>query len=282
MDGVGGFKLSLYSQCDTVAHSELGSMNVIKVVLPDVPTHGPARESCIKEHRAALSRFQLLGRTFTFFGMKTDHNMANTRAFLIAEKEPGPNPRWRSADEARQLLADFGSLKDVSKEGRRLEHAFSSTHRALADHTFIDQGMLQLDDQRQLGQLLDELRARPPVPEGEAHVFLFDDIHGTGFDAKGKRALMTDGNGLISSNLSSTFPRVSSGLCREDSEGAPLATQMRLWLKGSLDKGVLTTDPQLPPGYLLIRKSNRKIHGTEGCAARKQGISRLEVSSRSH
>lgn len=74
--------------------------------------------------------------------------------------------------------------------------------------------------------------------------------------------------------------QVSSGkLVSEEPDGAPLVTQFRQWLGGSLDKGTLTTDARLPPGWIVLPHSCRKIRGSEGCAARARGVSRFEINS---
>jgi hypothetical protein len=121
----------------------------------------------------------------------------------------------------------------------------------------------------------------PYLSAGEAHVLLVDDVRGSGLDAKGKPAVMTDGNGLISINLAATFPCVSSGQRVSDAGGAPLVTQFRNWIYGSMDKGTVTTDARLPDGYIIMRQSMRKVHGSQHCIAQQHGINRFEINNTS-
>ncbi|KAL3930667.1 MAG: hypothetical protein SGPRY_001441, partial [Prymnesium sp.] len=368
----GGFQYAMHAHGKTVAHSEFGADNILKFSLPDLPKDDTTARVERLAHKALLdpgnsrsgepalmcaplAAFTLLGRKFVYFGFKSDHSMSDTRAFLIAERGRGPHIEWSCADEARQLLADFSQVKDpntltascakcqykvkeMAKLGKRLEHAFSKTYRGLREFTLVDAG----EAKAPISSALAYLQAQPPVPPGEARVVLMEDTRGTGVDAKGGEALMTDGNGLISLNLAMTIPQARNTveqnfdtimcqklartllsaseflrkadlsewwsvhgegggrhtadllavlstpshivefggkLVSEEPDGAPLVTQFRQWLGGSLDKGTLTTDARLPPGWIVLPHSCRKIRGSEGCAARARGVSRFEINS---
>ncbi|KAL1507948.1 hypothetical protein AB1Y20_007552 [Prymnesium parvum] len=277
LSSIGTWQYAMYIHGDTIAHSELGAENILKVVVPDLPYNDVEKHQTLLAQKSNLSTHKLFGRNFVFFGIKSDHSMVNSRAFLIAEQSRGPGLVWNSADEARQLLADFRQVQaNPAKMSKRMEHAFSKTFRALADFNLIE-----VDEPNGVSILnaVEYLRRQPPVPDNEVHVIVMDDTYGSGLDAKGNTAIMTDGNGLISSNLSSTFPQVSSGQCIGDPDEAVLVTQYRQWLGGSLDKGTLTTDARLPPGWIVIPKSSRKISGSKDCSARERGISRFEINN---
>lgn len=61
-----------------------------------------------------------------------------------------------------------------------------------------------------ISEALTLLSSRPWVPPNEVHVIVMEDTPGSGLDAKGNPAIMTDGCGLISFNLAETFPQVTA------------------------------------------------------------------------
>jgi len=117
-------------------------------------------------------------------------------------------------------------------------------------------------------------------PEGVVRVVVCDDIVGARADgspaatADGSAQLMTDGAGLISLDLARLLPPVSGGRlvvgdhvghCTEGS--APLVTQLRLWLDGSLAKGTLLSSSALSARLIVLRRrSMLKIDAVRGGA----------------
>jgi hypothetical protein len=95
-------------------------------------------------------------------------------------------------------------------------------------------------------------------------VLVVEDVYGRNADRSiayapsGKPNLMSDGNGLISLNLATMIPEVSGGrrVGGDEDEHAPLACQGRLFCNGAIAKGVWTTQPALPDGYLLVNKTS--------------------------
>lgn len=167
-------------------------------------------------------------------------------------------------------------MASIPKLAKRLEHVFSKTYRALGEFVCVDHGALT---RASISEAIEHVRRLPPVGEGEVHVLVMADTRGCGIDSKGNPAQMTEGNGLISENLAATFPKVSSGQVIDRADGAPLVTQYREYAFGSLDKGTLTTDSRLPPGWIVLPNSSRKITGGAGCAARARRFYRFEINN---
>eukprot|EP00966_Prymnesium_polylepis_P015858 366377-Prymnesium_polylepis.1 len=251
-----------------MVHETLGPSNLLRVELPedDAPNGSPQGRSAFGELRDALARgLVVCGRRFEFFAAKGDQKMADIRVHFVAvvrapacplhTRELTPRP-WRTASEARCLLAAFDELTTVEKLLKRLELMFSSTHQALRDVAFsVDRrrGALAPAD-------FATLQASPP---GHARVYVCDDLVGIlpdgrpSLDADGEPRLMSDGAGFISLDLAQVIPAVVGGRLMSDADhgdiSAPLITQMRFWLEGLLAKGTLLTCSTLPSGVIVLR-----------------------------
>ena len=114
------------------------------------------------------------------------------------------------------------------------------------------------------------------APAGTVAVVVVADIVGTDgggatvLGADGSPRLLTDGNGAISADLAAQIPVVVQGEVREEMrhEGAPLATQLRLWAVGCAIKGTLTTW-ELPRGVIVVGKQSMvKVMGDDPAAWR--------------
>ena len=177
-------------------------------------------------------------------------------------------------------------MRSVAKLGKRLCLVFSGSQSAL-------QGFgCRVFDLRKSGlpPLLPlsahALRHRVVAGEGRIIcVYIVDDIHAEGWDVSG--VIMTDGAGLISSNLAEMLPSVSEGnLVEEVPVGAPLGTQMRAYPHGMLAKGMLMTSHSLPPNVILLTNSQVKVERADGRSTgpELEGSFSLEVldSTRAH
>ena len=257
----------------TVAHDTLGPSNMLRVLLPEegVGSELPQLSAALAELVDVLAGgLVVCGRRFEFLGAKTDHKLRDLKMHFVAVPTPvapalgtrEPVPRlWRSAGEARTLLAAFETLPTVEKLLKRLELLFSSTVRALDNVAFdvhhCPPGLLSVA----------QCAGLPPAPDGRANVYVCDDIIGalpTGapsVDANGEPRLMSDGAGLISLDLARQIPPVVSGrlLVGDDADAdgsAPLITQLRLWLSGLLAKGTLCACAGLPTGVIVLRRAS--------------------------
>ena len=264
----------------TMVHDTLGPSNLLRVELPedDALSGSPQGRSAFGELRDTLAEgLVVCGKRFDFFGAKSDHKMRAIKVHFVAvasawplhTREPSSRP-WRTANEARSLLAAFEELPTVEKQLKRLELMFSSTVRVLDDVAF--------SVERRRGALTPadfaSLQASTP---GHAKIYVCDDVAGTlpdgrpALNADGEPRLMSDGAGFISLDLAKRIPAVLSGkLVRDADHGnasAPLVTQLRLWLEGLLAKGTLLTCSTLPDGVIVLRKGSMvKVDGGAGGA----------------
>lgn len=75
----GSWQYATSMQGETVAHTVLGSEQLLKLVLPDLPKDDSATCRTMRERQCdALAGRELLGRNFVFFGHKSDHSMVNS------------------------------------------------------------------------------------------------------------------------------------------------------------------------------------------------------------
>ena len=103
-----------YSSCvhgSTIAHAELGSENILKVVVPDLRQDAVGQEQERLAQREKLLSHTLFGRRFRFFGQKSDHSCRDVKAFLVVEEGKGPNgAEWSSIEEGQEQLAHFSQV----------------------------------------------------------------------------------------------------------------------------------------------------------------------------
>lgn len=172
----------------------------------------------------------------------------------------------------RSVLLDYLSHADGRKAGKslsiaklnaRLCLAFSSTASvpecAPTVAAVIDlRGQHEALTSQQLAQQL------PPLPAGQVQMVIVDDIRGRREDGSPTEKLMTDGAGCISLDVAARIPACTSGrrLDRGGGHaGAPLLSQVRVWHRGYVAKGILMADSQLPAGYIVLRASMVKVYG---------------------
>ena len=265
----GSHRISLHDR--TMVHDMLGPSNILRVQLPEDDAISGAPQKGVAELVDTLAGgLVVCGKRFEFFGAKSDHKMSEIKVHFVAvttpavraralyTREPVPRP-WRTAGEARGLLAAFEALPTVEKLLKRLELMFSSTVRALEDVSFSVQhlsGALAVADCAGLQAGAD----------GLANVYVCDDVVGVlpngqpALDVDGEPRLMTDGAGLISLDLARRIPAVASGKLVSDADhdasSAPLVTQLRLWLEGMLAKGTLCACSTLPDGVIVLRRGS--------------------------
>lgn len=190
---------------------------------------------------------------------------------LSSSSSEALGPRgWSTPEEARGLLGSFGKLPKVHKFVKRLELMLSHTLPVLS-HLQVKMG------KRLEGRVtLEQLKTIDAAPPGTALVVICDDIPGLDamgretFDPRGAQRIMTDGAGLVSISLAKQFPAVSNGRVVSGGESAlrdfgtnekvaPLVTQLRAWVQGSLAKGTVTACPLLADGIIVLRRSMLKI-----------------------
>ena len=257
----------------TIAHEKLGAQNLLRVRFEplDGDKDDPhAQAQAQKMQLAVLARgFHLAGRAYRLFAHKDDSS------WFVAV-----GGRWRTAEAARSALADFGAISSVFKFVARPALALSQTHGItdeLRRHGAARVEVLQLGESS-----FAQLAALAPPPEGVLRVVEVEDARGRDengavtLDAAGKERLMEDGCGLVSADIAALIPRVASGQLDRSREAAelasdsvgPMVSQVRLWYCGSLAKGTLLRCEALPPWTLVVRASQRKVNGRNGCAAR--------------
>lgn len=117
----GSWRYSSYVRGTTLAHSELGGENILKVVVPDLQRDAVGLEQERLRQREALLSHTLFGRRFRFFGQKSDHSCRDVKAYLVADVGEGPlGAAWRSVEEAQEQLAHFSQVGQIL--ARRTPH----------------------------------------------------------------------------------------------------------------------------------------------------------------
>ena len=208
-----------------------------------------------------------------------------------------PKRTWRTAAEARQLFADFGSLGSAQKVAKRTRLLFSTTHpvefAGRPDYRIYDcsaTARVGADGRVTPARELLPPALRSGAPAGTVAVVVVADIVGTDgggatvVGADGSPRLLTDGNGAISADLAAQIPVVVQGEVREEvrHEGAPLATQLRLWASGCAIKGTLTTW-ELPRGVIVVGKQSMvKVMGDDPAAWRGRAHFEVITTSEVH
>jgi hypothetical protein len=190
---------------------------------------------------------------------------------------------WRSADEARALLANFESLAPA-KMAKRLGLALSPSMSLFGDFTFVWQAY----DAALCPSLYDFSKLTAP-PEGVIRFVEWDEAYGRPGD--GSSGVTTDGCGQISMDLALRVPKIENGRMKESSSAtynpdeqvrhgsAPFTMQVRVWVNGNVAKGELSVNPYLPPRTVLIgREKQLKVKGEPGCLAATHGMPSFEVS----
>ena len=88
---------------------------------------------------------------------------------------------------------------------------------------------------------------------------------------------------MMSLNLAERVPRCASGRVVQEGGGPALLAQVRVWHRGLVGKGMLVTNGQLPPGYLVLPESMIKVFARPEAAlgraaeALKRDVSAFEV-----
>ena len=80
----------------------------------------------------------------------------------------------------------------------------------------------------------------------------------------GPGQVMTDGTGLISSDLMADLTHEIKQQHGKDWQFVPLLVQVRLWYDGSLAKGTLFASAALPPRTIVLRDSMVKVSAGDG------------------
>ena len=273
----------------TLAHGLFGAEAWLHVEFESLPdraasSQGPAPQA--QQQRVLSDGIELCGVRFLFFGFKAGKSMADSKAYFLREsgvladsaafeaaagaaRLAGDRPAWttwRGVREARGLLASFHSMSSIGKLSKRLCLPFSGTQRAL------DGFRCRVFDWR-AGKSRRAAHAAPCLPlrrgspllgaaggaAGLVHIYIVDDIPA----ARGAM-VMTDGAGLIASNLAAMLPNVSEGaLLPGDGGGlSPLGCQGRVYAHGTLAKGTLLACRSLPPGVIVLTSSQIKVEAS--------------------
>ena len=266
-----------------VAHRKLGD----RLLRVNFKRPTGAEES---QHRSAETQllkrgFKLAGRHYDFFADK------ETASWFLAVDGPGVDGGdWLSVQDARGLFGAFTCANSVAKMAARIElmftptitHDFSKRPFEVSDLRGRDalHHALLGSAREQINQLDGLVRHHATLPGGAVRIMIVDDVYATTADgtaalnADGKLQPMTDGNGWISRDLAELIPQVQAGLLLEESGSAshavaPLFTQGRLWVEGSVAKGVWTTVDGLPASTIVVSDSMLKLPLE---CARKSGV----------
>lgn len=149
----------------------------------------------------------------------------------------------------------------------------------------VGRGAHSLDLAADLARDVRALHERELVPERHVQFVYWDDVFSSRGDASSSE--MTNGASSISPDLLRGMPPIESGrevesdICAvELAQSSPLTVQMRVYVDGSLAKGLLVSDSRLPPRTVLIgRQTQLKVDGRPSCVAAQLGISSLEILS---
>ena len=206
-----------------------------------------------KEHKSRLfeTGMAICGRHYRFFGTK-DAGKKEMAIYFLAVDEPAHGLAFPSVQRAREDLAAFTVCKSVPKACARIELAFSGTTPTLDDRNY------QVYDRRGEGGSWAVVHAAALrhgwslEEQDDIIVILVDDLKG-GLDPTGAPYVLTDGVGLVAVNLAEEIKEALNWAY------TPLHTQMRLWCKSSVSKGVLMTSSALPKDVIIIRNSQIKV-----------------------
>ena len=271
----------------TLAHRRLGDKLLRVRFAPIAKGASKAEKASREELRRRMVRgdsglLKVADRRFHHFAHKdAEKKEESSSLWFVAIPPHDPKRPGRSVQHVngfRDKLLDTRSWKDGDEAKGKLDAAKLNARLTLAFSTTISVEACRPTERSVLDwrkwpwtweSLLVELGQRKPVAAGRVQLVIVDDLQ----SGEESEAVMTDGAGMIAHNLAKHIPPCSSGKLVDETPGAallahgvPLLSQVRIWHRGYVAKGMLLADAELPDGYIVMCASMVKIFGRKDCA----------------